>query len=113
MARLEDRLRRRTTFGVVASAVSLVGAAVALVIMLQKWSFQDNVIDLGHLRTPIAAAGLLVGVVCGIAGFVLSLEGASGLTGPWRRLGWVGFWLGAIGGTVGLVLGACYCFLKI
>jgi len=113
MARAELRARRFMKFGLSASIVGCLGAIAAFGMMIQKWDFQENLIISGHRRTPMIMLALMVGIVCGFAGFLMSLEGAAVLKGRLRTYGWLGFWLGALGALAGLVLAVCFGFFKL
>lgn len=112
MGRLDARARKFAQAGLVLSVVTWLGVVAALVLMLQKWDFQENLISVGPRRSPAILLALAGAIVCGVAGLLMSLEGPARLTDQWRGYGWVGFWLGAVGTMAAIVLGLCFHFYK-
>jgi len=112
MARREVRTLKYTKLGLALSALACVSAVAAFAVIATEWRPDESIVDVGTITTPILMVGLLVCIGCGLPGFLLSLEGAAGLQGPWRKLGWVGFWVGATSTTCGLILGLVLYYFK-
>lgn len=113
MARREVRILKYTKLGLISSIAACVASLAALVFIMIKWIPEEGIIDAGHVAKPLIMLALLGCIACGFPGFLLSLEGAAGLEGKWRKLGWVGFWVGAGSTMLGLTLGLCFYFLKV
>ncbi|NLX06697.1 MAG: hypothetical protein GXY33_16285 [Phycisphaerae bacterium] len=112
MARREVKILKYTKLGLVASILAVLAALGTLVVILHEWDSAEKVIDAGRITKPIILLGAFAAIILGFPGFLLSLEGAAGLQGKWRKLGWIGFWLGAFGAMAGLVLGLWYYFWR-
>jgi hypothetical protein len=114
MGKREKRTLLFCKLGFISSILAAGAGLAALVMMLQRWQFQDNLIVMtGKLRPPLIMAGLFFAVVLGFLGFLGSLEGAANGQGKIKSLGWLGFAIGAISTMMGIILGMCFHFYRM
>ncbi|MFA5863866.1 MAG: hypothetical protein WC975_04175 [Phycisphaerae bacterium] len=114
MSKREKRTLLFSKLGFTSSILAAGAGSAALVMMLQRWHFQDNMIVMtGKLRPLAVMAGLFLAVVLGFMGFLGSLEGAANGQGKIKSLGWLGFLIGAISAMMGIILGLCFHFYRM
>ncbi|NLE30171.1 MAG: hypothetical protein GX629_10935 [Phycisphaerae bacterium] len=108
MAKRARKIALLGTSGFVCAMIAAFSASAGLIIVLQKLNLQEKMLDLGHVRKPMALLAIFLSVVLGAAGFLLGLEGTSSEESKIRTFGWLGFWLGTISCMIGIVLGLIY-----
>ncbi len=113
MAVREVKIRRLVRIGLTLSAVSSVTALASMAMIWHEWVPDDKVIYAGTVYKPAILIVLAVAILSGFPGFLLSLEGAAELKGGWRKVSWLGFFLGAIGTLAGLGLGLWFKFYNL
>ena len=112
MARREVKILKYTKLGLAASVLSAVLALMALAVILREYVPSEGIIDAGTKTKPLIMGLILLCIAAGIPGWWLSLDGAANLKDKWRKLGWLGFWIGAGATMLGLILGVIFYFFK-
>ncbi len=108
MAKQEKRAKLFGKIGLLCSILAAAGVLAGLILILPKWNFAENTIDMGTRRGPLTMADLFLTFVLGVAGFLGGLEGAASEVNKIRTFGWIAFWIGVISTMAAVVMGLCF-----